>query len=250
MGRKKWPTSVLKLGLLVLVFALVGVGAAQADPIPTTCSAPNPDDCNGATYAVVVTDVDSNTLNVKFVIDVDGYSGNATDFVKSVAFSIGGVNTYASLDLLSAPGGAANWLESTKELSNGQGGGCTGGGTNSSCAQAISTFNGGKGIPISSADADGQLIWEFQFDIGADETPGDAAHIKYLYVDADGKKIGSLGSFNTPTSGTPGSPGGTPGTPGSPGGTPGTPVPEPGTLTLLGCGLIGMANLFRKNVRK
>ena len=248
MGRKKWPTSVFKLGLLVLVFALVGVGGAQADPIPTTCSAPNPDDCNGATYAVVVTSVDSNTLNVKFVIDVDGYNGGSTDFVKAVAFSLEGVNTYGSLDLLSAPGGAANWLESVAELNNkGGSGGCEGGGTNNGCAQAISTFNGGKGIPISSADADGQLIWEFQFDIGADETPGDTAHIKYLYVDADDKKVGSLGSFDTPTSGTPGSPGGTPG---SPGGTPGTPVPEPGTLTLLGCGLIGMANLFRKTVRK
>jgi hypothetical protein len=77
-------------------------------------------------------------------------------------------------------------------------------------------------VPASPVfDEDDILSWVFQFDTTG--SVGDTAHIKYLYVDEGGEKVGSLGSWDTDIQRN------------------GQEIPEPSTLSLVGGTVLALA---------
>ena len=93
--------------------------------------------------------------------------------------------------------------------------GCGGGDTATLCAEAASPY---AGAAVSGADI--VLSWVFQFD--STDALNDTAHLKYLYVDSDGDKVGSLGGWDIAIGGDGERPLGT---------------PEPSTAALMVAGL-------------
>ncbi len=76
-----------------------------------------------------------------------------------------------------------------------------------------------KGVGLVGAGTD--LTFVFQFDAA---TVYDTLHLKYQYIDTKGKKVGSLGSFDIDVECRDCE----------------QQAPEPGTLALLGLGMLGL----------
>jgi hypothetical protein len=103
--------------------------------------------------------------------------------------------------------------------------GCnSGGSTHNICADGTAPYAG------AALTGPGQILsWVFQFD--STDTLASTGHIKYDYVDTNGQKVGSLGSWDLATQ---------PGGPDCGTDCSHIAVPEPVSLTLLGGGLIGL----------
>jgi hypothetical protein len=218
MRRFTWFTSVAATALL---FSLVG-SRAEAGPVTFSCTAGNA--CNGATYALGITDVrplasGAYRYTALFGIDTTGYTGRTTDYVHAVSFK-NVVGDMFNLQLIDAPGGVAAWLGASAAGLNAAG--CTTGGQLGACASAA---NFGAAVGLAQ-----QLFWTFTFE-SFRGTPGRWAHIKYRYVmdtlnrRGEFRPTGSLGSFNVPVQQL-------------------NNVPEPASLSLFGGG-VG-AWLFRR----
>jgi hypothetical protein len=215
------------LALSVSGLALFSAGAASAAPLTFSCTAPDPAQCNGATYALALSgleDLGDGTFRyeVIFGIDTAGYDGNATDYIRTVSFK-DIVDDMSDLTLIDAPFGVANWMVLDAGL-NAKGCKATNG-EEAGCAEAQATLNGGYGAPVDPLGpaTSTQYFWTFSF-LSTDGTPNATGHIKYQYVtsapvDSRGEytKIGSLGSFDTPLQ-----------------------VPEPSTLLLLSGGMLAL----------
>lgn len=235
-GRAMKQRIVLSLGV-ALIGLLCSVPSASALPITYGCAASDTDDCNGLTYAVSFDGQFGAQQRYSLWIKTAAtYTGNATDVINSVALSeLLSSFTGTSASLLQAPGALSDWAFNLKELSNGGDGGCTGGGTNSLCAQFIYTGSA-LGVPVLPATT---YRWQFGYNAtGAFDTQ---AHIKYLFSTAAGqldkddnvvsKKVGSLGSWDIDVQDNQDLP---------------IPTPEPGTLIVVACGLLGLTGLSRK----
>jgi hypothetical protein len=164
--------------LLACVFGLMMAGAVQASPI-YTCPAGSAQ-CEGQTFAVWIansgTNANGNFFDISVSINTFGYTGSESDLAHGIEFK----NTtdanavYTNLQLLSAPGGIANWTANTGTLNPGQN--CTGGAKNDTGC-AVWTAGGG-GYDFTKGDI---LTWTFRFNaasLGNDET-----HLKYFYTD-------------------------------------------------------------------
>ncbi len=217
---KRCNGSVLWLaGLLVLLCATGGnVSAAPVDV--NTLSFSCPTGCNGNTYAIWAqpTALGSTTYNLGVLIDTTGYSGGDPGYITALevkSFAVG--DNYSGFIMTAAPGGLGDW---GSPVSNELGAdGCTGGSnSNRQCVE-------GGGTAFDQGD-----MLEFIFNFIAPDGLNDLAHLKYLFTDADGEKIGSLGSFDIAIQLLDPPPDDEPA-------PPPPEVPEPGTWALMGAGL-------------
>jgi len=204
---------------------LASLGSSEATPITFSCT--DGSACNGATYALAMTDFqDLGSGNyfyeMVYGIDTAGYNGNSTDYLRAISFK-NVVDNFSDLTLIDAPGGASNWELVARGLNAG---GCKDQGEDAACAQALSGLNAGYGMPVSPAQ---QYFWTFTFN-STDGTANATGHIKYQYVTSTlGQKgfdkIGSIGSWDIPLQIPP----------------PPPSVPEPTSVLLLGIGVCAVA---------
>jgi hypothetical protein len=222
---KEMRTRVVNKSLgLIAMLALVALApAAKATPIYSCGDASA---CNGNEYALVVDSLGGNTFQLTLDIHVLGtYTGTKwTDLVNSVEIKDFTSGTLSNISLVSAPGGLSLWNNPVGNELNANG--CAGGSAgNRLCVEAKSPS---LGAAFTVGDV---LAWTFQFDSTADV--GTTTHIKYRYVSAKGKKVGSLGSWDITDQGKGKQP----------------PVPEPVSATLVGVGLLSLGCFFRRKTR-
>jgi hypothetical protein len=206
--------------LTYFALAALALGTLQGSPI-LSCPA-TLEECNGNEYGVSELSQVGNTFQIELDIHVlSTYTGNQfTDLVNAVQLKSYASGTITNTSLVSAPGGLSFWnLLSPDELNAN---GCDGGssGTVRLCAEAKSPS---LGAAFGLGDT---LTWVFQFDTTG--SLNSTTELKYRYVDSDGDKIGSLGSFNIGPQ------------------IPTVDSPEPLSLSLVGTGLLAMGLLKRR----
>jgi len=202
--------------------AAMALGTLQGSPIlscPATMA-----ECNGNEYGVSELSQVGNTFQIELDIHVlSTYTGNQfTDLVNAVQLKSYASGTITNTSLVSAPGGLSFWnLLLPNELNAN---GCAGGssGTVRLCAEAKSPS---LGAAFGLGDT---LTWVFQFDTTG--SLNSTAELKYRYVDSDGEKVGSLGSYDIGLQ------------------IPTVHNPEPFSLSLVGAGLfvIGLLRCRRR----
>ena len=192
--------------------------------------------CNGATFAVGLEQGNFGGFQYELTFGIRVDSDTLGDYVNAVGIKNILDNYAAGAILFSAPTGTttADW---EVILSGLNADGCKDTGEDGVCAEAVSPSLGAP-IPTLTGSNTADLVWVFRFN-STDSTPATTAHIKFLFVDSEGTKVGDLGSFDTGIDGGGGGGGG-----GEGGG--GGSIPEPASVTLVGLGLLGAAWRARK----
>lgn len=148
-----------------------------------------------------------NVLTIE--IDAANPTGDWADATGIVALQVKDVGTWTTVSF-SGPGAAAGWTVLPNELNAT---GCDGGDTGIQRACASGSVE-----PLTD-----DMIFTYTFTGGTQDFSN--PHIKVLFVDDEGNKIGSLLSENVPA------------------------IPEPSTYAMLlgGLGLLAMARKYRRN---
>lgn len=205
-------------------FSIVGLAASAAlglMALPGVVSAslvscPGDNICNGNDYAVTLDTIGGNAYEIRLdLFALESYTGNKwTDSVLAVQLK-GFAEDISDVVLTSAPELPNDWewsLNGNELNANGCGGGS--GGAERACSES----EGQTGAAFTQGDV---LTWLFSFNASS---INDTAHLKYLYVDESGNKVGDLGSFDMSI----------------------TQVPAPGTLALWGAGLLALGAAARR----
>jgi hypothetical protein len=220
--------------LAVAVAITLSTGISLADPIGPDCTT-----CQGSIYLLQYDPNNTGTdpvtgdsiYDVFLTIDTTTYDfvtdGN---FIDSVSIKISDSVDVATSSLVSAPGGAGAW---TLQFGGINAGGCDGAGSGFICASDGQT-----------APADGSTwTWEFLYETA---DPLGAATIKARYVDGNGAKVGALVSEDITLQPCGAGSGEDCGGGGGGGGN----VPEPGSIFLLGSGLLLASIKLRKKLAR
>lgn len=219
------------VGLLgALGVVVLSAGQAGAAPI---LACPAGEDCNGATVGAELFDLGGTNYRIDVVFDFTGYTGNTTDVLHAVqikSFSTGVMSgTSVAFSGTASPG--TSWALYGNELNANKGCGGGSGGEGRLCAEA----NDAAGAGALVYDSGSYLQATFSFFFSTSGNVGSSLHLKFLYEDLTGKKVGDLGSFDLKFSKAP-----DPEPDPDPNPDP-DPVPEPVTVVLLGAGLLGVA---------
>ncbi len=171
-------------GVSIAASFLLAAGS-DATPIGPTCGT-----CQGSIYELsysgspISTTATTETFQITYTIDTTGYTGPGT-FLDAVALKV--ASSFIDATLVSAPTGAANWVEMSGGLANA---GCTGSGSGFDCVMVASLVN----APVVPG-----MIYTWVFDIevatGGLFTGVDEASVKARYVTANGTvrtKAGAL----------------------------------------------------------
>lgn len=201
------------LRILVLGIAILALGtSANADTVGTLVIS-GCGNCNGAVLTLTIVHNGGNSYTATLTVDTTNFVAPAAgvNYISSVAFQAGG-SSIVSATLTSDPGGSWTTFGNTNSTNND----CTGSGSGWVCSQADPT------VAVSG----GEMTWVWDFENSGGDL-GDVWTIHLKWNDEDGDTDGHLiSNFGTPTTTT--------------------RVAEPGSLILLGMGLIGMAGIRRR----
>lgn len=191
--------TIIRKTLLSSLLAVGAIASAQAGTL----------EFQGVTFTSSWTD---NVLTLE--IDAAHPTGDWASATTIGALQLKGLGSFDSVSLSSAPGGAANWTLSSKELNAN---GC-GGGANVGASLCFS----GDHVKLSD-----DMVFKFTFNGGA--TDFASPHVKVNFFDGDGgRKVGSLLSENIPMA----------------------PVPEPQAYAMMLGGLAVLGAMARRRKAK
>jgi hypothetical protein len=202
MGKK----SLYHIGPAVAFLLLSYSVLVSANPIGPDCST-----CQGGIYTLsrggnpISTTATTETWRISLQIDTSGVNIPGVKAVDTVAIKVSSKNAFIGASLFSSPAGSWNYFGNQTAKASG----CTGtGGGGFTCAHTSTPHQAAVG---------GLLAWVWDVTVKQGKLGDTSPTIKARYVDADGNKVGDLVSEDSELQ-----------------------VPEPGTLAMVGLGLLGI----------
>ncbi len=218
---KRFPIYSL---VLATVLVLLGSKPANADT-----SVSNPNDGFGGSYTLTVTSCGGSGCTVTLAINTTALTNPTQEaYIDAVAFKLGSGATFTGT--LSAPAGAT-WSTSSTSLNSGNTGPCmSSNGDVQTCSAA--------GSPVIGVATGGTLTWTWTGIVAADTN---ISHVGYQYNQGTATTGSQLNGLIVSCGYT--STGGT----SCAGGTQPPPnVSEPGSLAIIGFGMVGLAAVLRR----
>lgn len=205
-----------KVLLLAGIVVLASSAVAKADTIgPGNCGS-----CLGSSYTLsYTTTANPNVFDVTLVIDATGFTNSSSDRLNAVSLKLTSSTPTASL--ITAPAGFNTTVSGGLNAN-----GCSGSGSGFFCSE-----NSGLGLQVGHAGDIYTFVWAVT--VGAPGnlfTGDDQASVKALYVNTDGRANGITSEEITLDPGTT------------------STVPEPGSLVLLGTGILGAAGAIKRRL--